>query len=141
MGILSSDPMTLHVGDVYNITYKGYGFGNARNFRFYKQDVETVITKFKNLTKIDKGMIELFITPQFEAPRFNVKIITLASPNTDEYAPHGWTIKIWETAEGYEYRAKVENFIPRFDQFEDHKDRPLYVIEIIKKSHGCTNDK
>ena len=132
--------MTLHVGDVYDITYKGYGFGNARNFRFYKQDVETVITKFKNLTKIDERQIALFITPQFEPPRFNVKIIRLVS-SADEHAPHGWMIRIFETAEGYEYRAKVDNFLPRFDHFEDYKDRPLYVIEIRKKSYGCTNDK
>lgn len=139
MGVLTNDPAVLHVGDVYKITYKGYAKGGASNFRFYKQDVETVITKLNNLVKIDRNSIALFITPQFEAPRFKTKIITLA-PRADELAPHGWVIKIWETAEGYEYRATIQNFIPNFLQFEEDKEHPLYVIEIMKRD-GYTDNK
>lgn len=132
MGILTNDPVRLYVKDLYDITYKSHSFGNASAFRFYRQALQQVIIKLENLCKIDRDMIALFITPQFEPPKFKTEIITLA-PQSGEFMPKGWFIRVWETREGYEYRARVERFIPRTAEFEKLAERPIYIIEIKKK--------
>lgn len=132
MAILTSDPTkNLHVRDMFDITWKAHDMGPARAHSFYRQDIQTVITKFENLTKIDSNAIALFITPQFERPNFRTVI--------EQYVENGkaksiWDISIYETEEGFKRRARIQNFITRTGDGPSRTE-PLYKISIRPK-HG-----
>lgn len=132
MAILSNDPMrAIKVGDMFNITWKAHDKGPAKAHSFYRQDLKTVITKLENLSKIDSNSISLFITPQFERPNFRTVI--------EQYVENGkaksvWDISIYETDEGFNRRARIQNFLIHTGDGPS-KTKPLYKISIRPK-HG-----
>lgn len=135
MAVLDKDPTeTLHVKDMFDITWRCHDMGAARAHSFYRQDLRQVITKFGCLTKIDSKSIALFITPQFERPNF---MVVVEQAVVDGKAKSAWDVKIWETVEGFNRRARLQNFIVRDGDGPSMK-YPLYTISIRPKyEHSC----
>lgn len=137
MAILDNDPTKyIHVKDMFDIKWTCHDMGAARAHAFYRRDLEQVITKFGCLTRIDSNSIALFITPQFEKPNF---MVTIEQAVVDGKAKSMWDVKIWETDEGFQRRAKRQNFIIR-DGMGPSRLQPLYTITIRPK-YGYPNDK
>lgn len=130
MAILDKDPTeTLHVKDMFDITWKGHDMGAARAHSFYLQDLKQVITKFGCLTKIDSKSIALFITPQFERPNF---MVVVEQAVVDGKAKSSWDVNIWETDEGFKRRVRLQNFIVHCGD-GPARQYPLYTISIRPK--------
>lgn len=130
MAILSNDPMrAIKVGDMFDITWKAHDKGPAKAHSFYRQDLQTVITKLLNLHRIDSNSIALFITPQFERPNF-LTVITQCVE--DGKAKSIWDIEIYETEEGFNRRARIQNFLIRVGDGPS-TNMPLYHISIRPK--------
>lgn len=133
MAILTSDPIkNLHVRDMFDITWKAFSYGSARAHSFYRQDLQTVITKLESLTKLDSNTIALFITPQFERPNFRTVIEQYVDDNGK--AKSVWDVHAYETEEGFKRRARIQNFLIR-DGMGPSALQPLYTISIRPK-HG-----
>lgn len=132
MAILDNDPTrAINVGDMFDITWKSHDRGPAGAHSFYRMDLQTVITKLLNLHRIDSNMIALFITPQFERPNFSTVIEQAV---VDGKAKSVWDIHIYETEEGFNRRARIQNFIVRPGDGPS-TSKPLYLISIRPK-HG-----
>ena len=137
MAVLDKDPTKyIHVKDMFDIKWTCHDMGAARAHAFYRQDLEQVITKLGCLTRIDSNSIALFITPQFERPNF---MTAIEQAVVDGKAKSVWDIKIWETDEGFQRRARITNFIIR-DGMGPSRLQPLYTISIRPK-YGYPNDK
>ena len=125
MAILDSDPIkTLKVGDIYNIQWRGYSSGNGSEHNYYRDSIEQVCTKFRNLVVLDEKAIKLFITPQFEAPYHIVEITNLVP---------GYLVKILETQDGAKKRLRENLYsIKGLNQYFI-EPRLIYKIEITLK--------